>query len=124
MQKIIETLPLGPRYFPEDQVTDQQTRFIAAEMIREAALEILRQEVPHSIVIRVEDFKERSNGMVYISAKVFVERDSQKGIVIGQGGKTLKQIGRMARPQIEELVGASVYLDLHVVVRPKWRKNK
>lgn len=124
LQTIIETLPPGPRYFPEDQITNQQTRFIAAEMIREAALDTLRQEVPHAIAVRVEEFKERPNGMVYISAKIFVERDSQKGIVIGQGGKTLKQIGKMARPQIESLTDAKIYLDIRVAVRPKWRKNK
>ncbi len=124
LETIIETLPFGPRYFPADQITDQQTRFIASEMVREAALEILRQEVPHAIAVLVTEFKHRDNGVVYISAKLFVERDSQKGIVIGQGGKTLKAIGKHARPQIETLVDAPVYLDLHVSVRPKWRKDK
>lgn len=124
LDTIIQTLPPGPRYFPEDQITDQQTRFIVAELIRESALELLRQEVPHAIAVQVDEFKERPNGMIYISAKIFVERDSQKGIVIGQGGKTLKQIGQRARPQIESLVDASVFLDIRVTVRPKWRKKK
>jgi len=124
LDALIAHLPPGPRFFPPDQVTDQQTRFIAGEMIREAALQTLRQEVPHALAVLVEEFKERSNGMVYISAKLFVERDSQKGIVIGQGGKTLKQIGQLARPQIEELVGAPVFLELRVSVLPKWRKKK
>ncbi len=124
LETIIAHLPPGPRFFPADQVTDQQTRFIAGEMIREAALQTLRQEVPHALAVLVEEFKERPNGMVYISAKLFVERDSQKGIVIGQGGKTLKKIGQLARPQIEELVDAPVYLELRVSVLPKWRKKK
>ncbi len=121
---IIETLPPGPRYFPEDQITDQHTRFIAAELIREAALQTLRQEVPHALAVLVEEFKERSQNLVYISAKLFVERESQKGIVIGKGGLTLKKIGQIARPQIEELVDAKVFLELRVKVRPKWRKKK
>lgn len=124
LETIIAHLPPGPRFFPADQVTDQQTRFIAGEMIREAALQTLRQEVPHALAVLVEEFKERPNGVVYISAKIFVERDSQKGIVIGQGGKTLKKIGQLARPQIEALVGAPVYLELRVSVLPKWRKKK
>ncbi len=124
LETIIAHLPPGPRFFPADQVTDQQTRFIAGEIIREAALQTLRQEVPHALAVLVEEFKERSNGMVYISAKLFVERDSQKGIVIGQGGKTLKTIGQMARPQIEDLVAAKVFLELRVSVLPKWRKKK
>ena len=121
---IIETLPPGPRYFPEDQVTDQHTRFIAAELIREAALQTLRQEVPHALAVLVEEFKERSQNLIYIAAKLFVERESQKGIVIGKGGLTLKKIGQIARPQIEELVDAKVFLELRVKVRPKWRKKK
>jgi len=124
LDHIINILPPGPRYFPEDQVTDLQTRFIAAELIREAALQTLRQEVPHALAVLVEEFKERSQNLVYISAKIFVERESQKGIVIGKGGLTLKKIGRLARPQIEELVDAKVFLELRVKVRPKWRKKK
>jgi len=121
---IIETLPPGPRYFPADQVTDQHLRFIAAELIREAALQTLRQEVPHALALLVEEFKERSQNLVYISAKLFVERESQKGIVIGKGGLTLKKIGQLARPQIEDLVDAKIFLELRVKVRPKWRKKK
>jgi len=120
----IAHLPPGPRYYPEDQVTDQQTRFIVAELIREAALLRLRQEVPHALAVIVDEFKRRSEDMTYIGATLFVERDSQKGIVIGQGGRTLKDIGRTARPEIEELVGTRVFLELWVKVRPKWRKKE
>jgi GTP-binding protein Era len=121
---VISHLPLGPRYYPEEQVTDQQTRFIAAELIREAALGRLHQEVPHSMAVIVDEFKRRSETMTYIGATIFVERDTQKGIVIGQRGHTLKGIGRAARVEIEKLVGTRVFLELWVKVRPKWRKKE
>ncbi|MCK6627632.1 MAG: GTPase Era [Anaerolineae bacterium] len=124
LRRIIAHLPFGPRYFPEEQVTDQQTRFIAAEFIREAALKVLRQEVPHALAVQVREFKPRSETMTYISADLIIERDSQKGIVIGEKGKSLKKIGQLARPQIEELVGSQVYLELWVKVRPKWRQKE
>jgi GTP-binding protein Era len=121
---IIQHLPPGPRYFPEDQITDQQLRFITAELIREAALDVLHQEVPHALAVYVTEFKERSESLTYISANLILERESQKGIVIGDKGKMLKQIGQKARPEIEKLVGTKVYLDLWVKVRPKWRKKE
>ncbi len=124
LDTIISHLPLGPRYYPEDQVTDQQTRFIASELIREAALRRLRHEVPYAVAVVVDEFKRRSEDMTYIGATIFVERDSQKGIVIGQGGKTLKDIGRSARTEIEKLVDTRVFLELWVKVRPKWRKKE
>ena len=124
MQRIIQALPHGPRYYPEEQVTDQQTRFIVAELIREAALEILHQEVPHALAVYVTEFKPRHEKLTYISANIVIERKSQKGIVIGERGRTLKRIGRRARPQIEDLVGTRVYLDLWVKIRPKWRKKE
>lgn len=123
LEAIVERLPFGPRYFPKDQLTDQHLRFIAAEMIREAALKVLRQEVPHALVVQVEEFKERSAAMTYINASIFVERKSQKPIVIGQGGKTIKQIGQLARPEIEAMLDTKVFLDLQVKVLPKWRKK-
>ncbi|MFQ5577626.1 MAG: GTPase Era [Anaerolineae bacterium] len=124
LQAMIDRLPPGPRFFPADQITDQQTRFIAAELVREAALKVLRQEVPHALAIVVQQFTRRPNNITYIAANLFVERESQKGIVIGGKGKTLKQIGQLARPQIEDLVQSGVYLDLRVKVRPKWRRKK
>jgi GTP-binding protein Era len=123
LELIIAHLPLGPRYYPEEQITDQQMRFIAAELIREAALGRLRQEVPYALAVVVDEFKPRSQQMTYIGATIFVERDSQKGIVIGQGGQTLKDIGKAARTEIEKLVDTRVFLELWVKVRPKWRKK-
>ncbi len=124
LQAIIAHLPPGPRYFPADQVTDLRLRFIAGEMVREAALSVLRQEVPHALAIQVEEFKERSRTMTYISATLFVERESQKPIVIGRQGKTLKEIGQLARAEIEELVQTKVFLELRVKVQPYWRRRK
>ncbi|HXF64553.1 MAG TPA: GTPase Era [Caldilineaceae bacterium] len=119
-----ELLPRGPRYYPEDQVTDLQTRFIVAELIREQALHHLQQEVPHSLAVLVDEFTPRSEDMTYISATIYVERESQKGIVLGQGGRTIKKIGQAARPEIEELVGTRVYLELWVKVWEKWRRRE
>jgi len=121
---LLQRLPLGPRYYPEDQVTDLQLRFMAAELIREKALLLLQQEVPHSIAVDVDEFSERSADMTYISATIYVERASQKGIVLGEGGRTIKKIGQSARPEIEELVGTRVYLELWVKVWEKWRERE
>ena len=120
---IIDLLPLGPRYYPEEQVTDQQTRFIVSELIREAALKVLHQELPHALAVQVIEFKTRHENLIYISANLILERQSQKKIVIGQKGATLKKIGQLARPEIEKLVDAKVYLELWVKIRPKWRKK-
>lgn len=124
LRLIVSQLPPGPRYYPADQVTDQQERFIAAELIREAALNHLHQEVPHALAVVTEEFRERSPSLTYISATLYVERDSQKRIIIGQGGGTLKEIGQAARGEIEQLVGSRVYLELWVKVRPKWRAKE
>lgn len=124
LQRIIDLLPVGPRYFPADQITDQQTRFIVSELIREAALDTLHQEVPHALAVYVTEFKPRHENLTYISANIVLERKSQKMIVIGHKGKTLKAIGRKARSQIEDLVGTKVYLDLWIKIRPKWRKKE
>ncbi len=114
----------GPRFYPADQVTDLQVRFIAAELIREQALALLRDEVPHSLAVVVDEFKPRDENMTYIAANIYVERRSQKGIVLGQGGSMIKEIGKLARPQIEEMVGTKVYLELWVKVWEKWRKKE
>jgi GTP-binding protein Era len=119
-----QRLPAGPRYYPEDQVTDLQMRFIAAELIREKALMLLQQEVPHSIAVEVDEFSQRDENMTYISAVIYVERASQKGIVLGQKGGMIKKIGQAARPEIEELVGTKVYLELWVKVWEKWRTRE
>lgn len=124
LQRLIAHLPLGPRFFPAEQITDQQERFIAAELVREAALTVLHQEVPHALAVQVTEFKERHENLVYVSANIIIERQSQKKIVIGEKGRTLKQIGQLARPEIEKLVDSKVYLELWVKVRPKWRRKE
>jgi len=120
---IIERLPPGPRYYPEGQVTDLQERFVAAELVREQVLRLLHQEVPHAVAVVVDEFKERRPGLTYIAATVYVEKDSQKGIVIGSGGGMLRKIGEAARVEIERMLEGKVFLELHVKVRPKWRRD-
>jgi GTP-binding protein Era len=124
LERIVASLPPGPRYFPEDQLTDQHLRFIAAELIREAVLTHTHHEVPHAVAVHVEEFKERSPTLTYISANVFVERGTQKGIVLGEGGRMIKRIGASARREIEQLLGTKVYLELWVKVKKKWRKDE
>ncbi len=121
---LVEVLPHRPAEYPEDQVTDSYERDIAADLIREAALLKLRDEVPHGIAVRIDEFTERENGMAYIAATLFVERESQKGIVIGEGGKMLKAIGSAARQEIESMGGRPVYLELRVKVLKEWRKDE
>ena len=121
---IVAYLPPGPRFYPEDQITDADERFIAAEIIREKALHFLHQEVPHSIAVVIEEFKDRGPNLSYISATIYVEKDSQKGIVIGKDGKMLKKIGQAARRELELNFGRRIYLDLWVKVRKKWRRDE
>jgi GTP-binding protein Era len=121
---IVTTLPEGPRYYPGDQVTDQTEREIAAELIREQVLRYTRQEVPHAVAVSVEEFKERENDVIYIGANIFVEKDSQKGIIIGRKGRMLRQIGSAARREIERMTGGRIYLDLWVKVRRGWRRDE
>ena len=121
---LIAALPPGPPLYPEDEVTETQVRDLAAEFVREAALNALAEEVPHGIAVEVDEFRERGDKGAYITATVFVERESHKGIVIGRGGSMLKQIGSAARQEIERLLGYPVFLELHVKVRPNWRKNQ
>ncbi len=121
---IVAALPEGPRYYPHDQVTDQTEREIASELIREQVLHRTRQEIPHAVAVVVEEFKERENDVIYIGANIFVERDSQKGIIIGRKGEMLRQIGVVARQEIERMTGGRIYLDLWVKVRKKWRRDE
>lgn len=121
---LISLLPQGPRYYPADQITDQQERFIAAELIREKLFLHLHQEVPYGVAVVVDEFKERSEEMTYISATIYVERESHKAIVLGRGGAMLKKIGQEAREEIEHMLGTRVYLDLWVKARPKWRRDE
>ena len=121
---LVSLLPVRPPEFEAEQITDLYEREIAADLIREAALFKLRDEVPHGIAVRIDEFSERPNGVNYIGATIFVERDSQKGIVIGEGGKMLKQIGMKARQEIEAMGGRQVYLQLRVKVEKDWRNNE
>lgn len=117
-------LPVAPPQFPEDQLTDLYEREIAADLIREAALLLLRDEVPHGLNVRIDEFKERSEEMAYIHATLFVERESQKAIVIGEGGQMLKKIGTQARREIEAMSGRKVFLELRVKVEKNWRERE
>lgn len=124
LDKIITALPEGPQYYPEDQITDRQERDLAADLIREQVLLHLKQEVPHSVAVVVEQYDERKNGNLHIAATIYVERESQKGILIGSDGKMLKQIGADARHSIQRLLDCSVYLELWVKVRKNWRESE
>ncbi len=115
-------LPVGPKFYPEDMMTEQPERFFVAELVREEIFCQLRQEVPYAIAVTVEQFKE-DREKVYIQSEIIVERSSQKGIVIGSRGKTLKSIGQSARKKIEAFLNRPVYLDLHVKVLENWRKK-
>ena len=119
---ILERLPEGPAYFPEDYVTDQPERFLAAELIREKVLAATRQEVPHSVTVSVDQWEETAR-LTRIFATIRVERPGQKAIVIGAKGAMLKKIGTLAREEMERLFGAKIYLDLHVRVEAGWREQ-
>jgi GTP-binding protein Era len=125
LEQIKQFLPEGPQYYPADQVTDHPERFIVAELIREKVLHLTREEVPHSIAVAIDSMKKRENkDMVDIQATVVVERDSQKGIVIGKQGKVLKEVGQKARVDIEALLGSKVFLELWVKVQKDWRNKQ
>lgn len=121
---ILEYLPVGPPEFPAEQVTDLYEREIAADLIREAALLLLRDEVPHGIAIRIDQYTERGEEGAYIEATMFVEKESHKPIVIGQGGVMMKKIGSLAREKIENMSGRKVFLRIRVKVRKNWRDDE
>ncbi len=121
---IVGLLPESPPFFPEDQLTDLYERDLSADLIREAALRLLRDEVPHGIAVRIDQFTERGEQGAYIEATMFVEKESHKAIVIGAGGMMLKQIGSAARQEIETMSGRKVYLQLRVKVRKNWRDDE
>ena len=121
---IFKYLPYGPQYYDEDTVTDQPMRQIAAELIREKALRLLDEEIPHGIAVTIESMTERKNGMFDIEANIVCEKDSHKGIIIGKGGSMLKKIGTSARIEIEHLMGTRVNLQLWVKVRREWRDSE
>ena len=123
-EMILARLPEGPELYPNDQVTDQNLQAMASELIREQVLKSTRQEVPHSVAVAIEQWEDRSETLTHITATIYVERDSQKGIVIGAKGAMLKEIGQAARAEIEQWVGHQVFLELWVKVWDKWRESK
>jgi GTPase len=124
LEQAVKYLDEGPMYYPADQVTDHPEQFVCAELIREKILHLTREEIPHSIAVTIEDMKVEENGLVHIMAVIFVERDSQKGIVIGKSGALLKEIGRLARKDIETLLGSKCFLELWVKVKKDWRNQE
>lgn len=122
-EEILRCLPEGEAFYSPDQITDFFERQIAADLIREAALENLRDEVPHAMAVRMDEYKERESQAAYIAATLFVEKESQKGIVIGRGGEMLKKIGISARQSIEEMSGRRVFLEMRVKVSRNWRND-
>lgn len=124
MSLLVEQMPEGPQYFPDDQITDHPEYFIVSELIREKVLLLTRDEIPHSVAVVVDSMKRDEHDKVHIQATIIVERDSQKGIIIGKGGKMLKQVGTKARLDIEYLLDDKVYLELWVKVQKDWRDKK
>ena len=120
---IVERLPEGPMYFPEEQITQTYERDIAAELIRAACMDLLEDELPYSIAVHTDEYSERENGVVYIKATIFVERDAQKAIVIGRNGEMIKRIGTLARTEIEAMNGKKVFLELYVKTRKNWKND-
>jgi GTP-binding protein Era len=123
LEKLLKAMPEGPHYFPEDQVTDQPTRFMVAEIIREQLLTETQEEVPYATTVVIERYEEGAK-LTRIAAAIFCEREGQKRIVIGKGASMLKKIGTAARLQIEEMVGTKVYLELFVKVKADWRESR
>ncbi|MEC0243033.1 GTPase Era [Paenibacillus dokdonensis] len=123
LQQVEKYLPEGPQYYPADQITDHPEQFVCAELVREKILHMTREEVPHSIAVTIEDMHVQENGVVHISAVIFVERDSQKGIIIGKQGALLKEVGKQARQDIQNLLGSKIFLELWVKVKKDWRNQ-
>lgn len=124
VRAVRELLPPGPPYFPVGVVTDQPERVLMAEIIREKILELTREEVPHSVAVQVEQVEERGRGLVYVGANIYVEKESQRGILIGRGGRMLKEIGTRSRLELEDVLEARVYLDMWVKVKEGWRDRE
>jgi GTP-binding protein Era len=124
IKRILSKLPEGPQFYPADQLSDSAVRNIVAELIREKILLLTQQEVPHSVAVLVEEFKERTPKLTYIAATIYVERDSQKGILVGKGGEMLKHISTLSRQDSEKLLETKVYLELWVKVLKNWRTDE
>ena len=123
LERVIAALPAGPAYFPEDQLTDQPARFMAAEIVREQVLVNTSEEIPYATTVIVDNFEEGAK-LTRIAATIYCERESQKGILVGKGGQMLKKIGTSARLQIERMLGTKVFLELHVKAEPGWRDSR
>ena len=124
MEALIEALPEGPQYYPADQITDHPEYFVVSELIREKILQLTQEEIPHSVAVTVDKMQKDEFDKVHVYANIIVERKSQKGIIIGKGGRLLKEIGTRARRDIQQLLGNKVYLELWVKVEKDWRKRK
>lgn len=123
IDEIVELLPEHPKYYPEDQLSDENERFFVSEIIREKVFELYRDEIPYSTEVEIEEFKERENRKDYIRANIIVERETQKPIIIGEKGVAIKRLGKIAREEIERFLEREVFLELFVKVREKWRSN-
>ncbi|MBN2655391.1 MAG: GTPase Era [Nitrospirae bacterium] len=123
IQAVAERMPEGPKYYPDEMVTDMPERFMAAEVIREKIIFDTHEEVPYSIAVEILEWKERDKGKLYISANVYVEREGQKSIIIGKQGARLKEIGSRARQDLEEMLGSDVFLQLWVKLKKDWRSD-
>lgn len=124
LDQLSKYLGEGPMYYPADQVTDHPEQFVCAELIREKILQMTREEIPHSIAVEIESMSKAENGLVNIGAVIYVERDSQKGIIIGKSGSLLKEIGKQARADMERLLGSKIFLELWVKVNKDWRNRE
>jgi GTPase len=124
LEQVSRYLEEGPMYYPADQVTDHPEQFVCAELIREKILQLTREEIPHSIAVEIESMGAGQNGVVNIGAVIYVERDSQKGIIIGKNGAFLKEIGKLARHDMERLLGSKIFLELWVKVNKDWRNRE
>lgn len=124
MDLVVSYLPYGPKYYPDDMITDRPEQFIMAELIREKILHLTSQEVPHGVAVVVEEVEPRSEQLVYVRAVIYTEKESHKAILIGKGGRMLKEIGRRAREEMELLLGSKIYLDLWVKVKEDWRNQE
>lgn len=123
LNDLIARMPFGPKFFPSEQLSDRTQRFFVEETIREKAFLMLNDELPYSLAVKIETMKERDNGVTFIQAALHVERDSQKGIVLGKRGSMIKSIGAQAREELEKMLDSKVFLELWVKVTPKWRKQ-
>ncbi|MBC7765608.1 MAG: GTPase Era [Hyphomonadaceae bacterium] len=122
--ELLKLMPIGPMYFPEDMITDQPEKKMVGEIIREKALQLLDQEVPHGVAVEIVTMKPNEKGLLEITANIYCEKDSHKGIIIGKQGSMLKRIGTMARMDIEKIFGNKIFLELWVKVKPDWRNSE